>query len=113
MKIIPIALTVFTLLSTSSAVAGGCGNGKIIQIKEGGWNTNDLMIMIDYSQGDGAAGHKNTNFETNWIRYRSSLDVERLRAIRSLAYLAYSSGLNIQTYSQTSQCNAATEITLY
>lgn len=37
------------VLVSSQTFAGFCGEGKIIEVIEGGWNTNDLYIFVDYS----------------------------------------------------------------
>lgn len=37
--------------ASGSAHADSCGKGKVLEVKEGGWNWNGLMIKIDYSVG--------------------------------------------------------------
>ncbi|WP_194863770.1 hypothetical protein [Alloalcanivorax profundimaris] len=48
-------------------MAGSCGAGKIISVLEGGWDTNDFMIKIDYSLAD--SSHPGTE-KSGWIVYK-------------------------------------------
>jgi hypothetical protein len=102
-------LAAITLLSAgSTAMAASCGNGTVLEIKEGGWNTNDLFISV---QGEPDAAVDGTLWVNTWVRYRANLlDPERMRAIRSLAYLAFSGGYSISTNTHNSDCSSATEI---
>ncbi len=106
-----ICLSTLILFNTS-ALAAGCGSGTITHVKEGGWNSNDLMIKIDYSITP--SNHDNTLFN-GWIRFRNTLNGERFKAIRSLAYLAFSSGQSVAVFSHatSAQCANATELTIF
>ena len=96
------------LCASGTAMAASCGSGKVLEIKEGGWNSNDLFIAVE---GDPVAAVDGTLWVNNYIRYRANqLDAERLRAIRSLAYLAFSGGYSISTTTHNSDCSNATEI---
>ncbi len=95
----------------TSAQAARCGGGKILEIKEGGWNSDDLLILVDYS--DFSNQHPGTTFG-GYIRYSAeSLSASRLEAIRRLAATALVSGKTVLTYSHNSTCSDATELTLY
>ncbi len=99
------------LMSGTTAFAGSCGSGKIVRVNEGGWNSADLFIKIDYSVS--TSTHSGTEHQ-GWIRYRSTaLDAELLRSIRSMAYLAFASGQSIETWSHGSVCNSATDMTMF
>jgi len=106
-------LTLFfaQLFFSSSVFAARCGGGKIIEIKEGGWNSDDLLLSIDYS--DFSNQHPGTT-HGGYIRFSAeSLSSVRLEAIRKLAITALVSGKTVLTYSHNDSCSYATELTLY
>lgn len=99
------------LLLSTSANAARCGGGKILEIKEGGWNSEDFMLMVDYS--DFSNHHPGTTFG-GYIRYSAeSLSAARLDAIRKLALTAMVSSKTVLTYSHNNNCSDATELTMY
>ena len=104
-------LTALALMSGSASVmAAGisCGSGKILEINEGGWARSDLVIRVE---GDPATAVAGTMFVSQYVRYRSDqLDTEQLRALRSLAYLAFSGGYTITTKTHSENCSNAAEI---
>jgi len=51
MKMYVIAGLLF--IFSAPSFAGICGVGKITRIMEGGWNTDDYYIMLDYSSHPG------------------------------------------------------------
>ncbi len=100
------------MLSFSSANAGICSRGVIDQIKEGGWNSSDLFIRMDYRH------HANEHAGTEWhsfMRFRADeLSPERLNSIRSLAYIALATGPRLfEVRSSTGDCSRADEVTIY
>lgn len=46
-------LTLLFVVVTNTAYAGSCGTGKITHVLQGGWDTDDFMIKIDYSEDVG------------------------------------------------------------
>lgn len=97
-------------LSGHAHAEGYCGIGKVLEVKEGGWNTNDLMIKIDYSGGDAVA----TN-HGGYVRFRASLDPDRLNAIRAVALLAMALDKSVVTYTHddaSNGCTNADELTI-
>ena len=99
------------LISTSNFLfAGGCGAGKITQILEGGFNTNDYMIQIDYSLRESA--HGGSEFH-GFVVYKSTLSEIRLNGIKSLALAAMMSGKIVGLYSHNNTCRSATELVIY
>ncbi len=115
MKLIQSIVFISLLTAASHTMAATCGAGKITHVKEGGWNSNDLMIAIDYSVEPAATeALENSTWEGQWIRFRANvLDAERLKALRSLAYLAFASGTHVKTNTHNDDCSSATEITIY
>ena len=92
-------------------MAGRCGGGKITEIKEGGWDSDDFMLKVDYS--DFTNQHPGTTYG-GYIRYTAtSLSPARLDAIRKLALTALVSGKTVLTYSHALTCSDATELTIY
>ena len=99
------------LITTSNLLfAGGCGAGKITEILEGGFNTNDYMIKIDYSLRKSV--HGGSEFH-GYVAYKSTLSETRLNGIKSLAIAAMMSGKLVGLYSHNNTCRSATELVLY
>lgn len=65
-----LPLIIFTAIAVSGQAHAeqSCGKGKVLEVKEGGWNWNGLMIKIDYSVGSAAASN-----HVGYIRFRSTL----------------------------------------
>ncbi len=98
-----------------AAQAGTCGTGKILEIKEGGWNSDHLYIKIENSAQTSA--HPSSEV-SGYIRYRSnSLTPERLQRIRALAYLALAGDKKVRALTHNTatgaQCGDATELNIY
>jgi len=94
---------------TNNALAGTCGKGYITEVSEGAHNLSGLMIKIDYSVAQST--HAGTETYT-YIRYPTTLPADRLRAIRSMAMLAFTSDLKVNTWSHVGDCSSATELAL-
>lgn len=110
-RFIPIlfAAGVCALASSNAFAAGSCGAGKILSIKEGGWNSNHFMIKIDYSaEAADVSGHWYGN-----IRFLNTLHADRFKGIKALAYMAYSGNKTIRVWTSGTNCNQADDITLY
>ena len=103
-----LAGLLFSILSTN-ANAGLCGGGKITHIEEGGWNTNDFLIAIDYADEARPSGswiHKNA-----YIRFQKDLiDPDRFRGIKAIAYLAFSTGASVRVWAHNASCGNATNL---
>jgi len=95
-------------INADYSYAGGCGVGHITQILEGGWNTDDFRIKIDYTSAP--SGHPGTE-EGGFIAYDpGSLSSRRLSGIKALALAAYMSGKRVVPYSHNNDCSNATEL---
>lgn len=102
-----IATFTFAVAFGSAANAAHCGAGTIVDIKEGGWNTDDLMIKLE-----GANASANTLFQ-GFVRFRASaLSAARLEAIRRLATTAFALDAKVWTFSHNGTCTSATEISM-
>lgn len=91
-------------------VAGICGQGKITGVMEGGWNTSDFFVRVDYSGGP--SEHPGTEMGNGWIRYKASMEPARLNGIRAMALAAYLSGAKVWTTTHRDRCDDATELGL-
>ncbi|AFT70042.1 hypothetical protein B5T_01765 [Alloalcanivorax dieselolei B5] len=80
-----------------------------MSVIEGGWDTNDFMIKIDYSEAQSA--HPETEHK-GWIVYKSTLDQQRLNGIRAMALTAYVSEREVTPFSHNGNCSDATELML-
>ena len=93
----------------SQVSAANCGGGKVTAIMVGGWNTDDLMIRVDYSQSSN--DHPGTEWIGKWIRYKlQTVGETRLKSIHAQAIAAYLSKIPVWTYSHHGRCDNATEI---
>ena len=98
---------ILSLFFGSSAYAVQCGAGTIVDIKEGGWNTDDFMIRLE-----GPNASAGTLFH-GFVRFSSSgLSATRIEAIRRLATTAFALDANVWTYSHNGSCSSATEISI-
>lgn len=106
-----LSLSVFALPAHAN---GMCGIGKLVEVREGGWNLNDLLIKLEYTQ-DADTALIGTNYRQVWIRYQeASLSPERLRSIRALAYMALVSGKSVYTWSHNVDgCTDSTELSVF
>lgn len=112
MRLLKTTLAIIALSASSLTFAAGtCGAGKITHIKEGGWNSDDFMIRIDYTAESSVVGGEwNSQL---WIRFSSTLDPLRLNGIKALAYMAFTGGKTVRAYTSGTQCQAADDLTLY
>lgn len=104
-------LTCFVFVLFHAAVqAGTCGEGKVLAVAEGAWDTNDLFVHIDYSVSRG--DHAGTEWDGRWIVFRkANLDIERFRGMKAVAVSAIVSGLRVWSYTHRSgRCDNATEL---
>ncbi len=91
----------------STAYAQQCGSGNIVDIKEGGWNTDDFMIRLK-----GPNAHASSLFH-GFVRFSSTeLSAARIEAIRRLATTAFALDATVWTYSHNGSCTSATEISI-
>jgi hypothetical protein len=111
MKISYIISILFVLLFTSTNVmALECGVGKITKLYGGGWDSDDLVLILDNSvtAPESGAGL----YEGKYVRYPAASIPGRIDFVRSIALAAYMSGKNVRTVSHTSDCAHASEIVL-
>jgi len=122
MKFIKHAVAVTVLLgAVNTANAGLCAKGYIKHVAEGGWNTNDLMINLEYSGGTTPPTWWPAHFGINqgYMRFRSSIDPTRLASIRTMAYLAMANGNEVEVRtvavdaSGNSDCTKADELKVF
>ena len=84
-----------------------CGSGNIVDIKEGGWDTDDFMIRLK-----GPNAHADSLFH-GFVRFSSAnLSASRIEAIRRLATTAFALDATVWTYSHNGSCTSATEISV-
>lgn len=104
-KTLALSCVFVALTATTNAQADvACGEGKITEIQEGGWNTNDLMIKIENPVAAGL-------LYQGYVRYSATaLNAERLRGIRAVAYLAMAGEKTVIAYSHTSNCKPADQL---
>ncbi len=102
-----IIFSAAAILFSSFTYAQRCGTGHIIEIKEGGWNTDDFMIKVQTS-----ATNAPSLFH-GFVRFSATdLSQARLDAIRRLATTAFALNAKVWTYSHTGSCSSATELSM-
>lgn len=94
----------------SPAYALSCGEGKIIAVDVGGWNTDDLYIRLDYSVSPSSL--PGTEFSGLIVYRKANLDPTRFSGIRAIALAAYIAGRTVRPYTHSGRCDNATELTL-
>ena len=100
-------LSILTIFFGSSAYAQLCGAGTIVEIKEGGWNSDDFMIKLE---GPNASAD---SLYQGFVRFSSTgLSAVRIESIRRLATTAFALNAKVWTYSHTGSCTSATEISM-
>lgn len=102
-----VLATVFLSLSTSAYAGGTCGKGKITEVMEGGWNSNDLMIKIDYTGGTSPLAT-----QAGYIRFRDTLNAERLNGLRAVAYLALAGDKTVEALTHGANCADADQLSV-
>ncbi len=107
-----LSMAILSATAFSYVQAGTCGMGVITELKEGGWNTDDLMIKIDYRVT--ASAHNGTEWQ-GFVRFKANeLSVERMKSIRAMAYLALATSPRLVWIgTHNSDCSRATEISLF
>lgn len=104
-----LGLPLGLVIGVSPAMAGTCGAGKIVSVLEGGWDSNDFMIKLDYSSAD--SSHPGTE-KSGWIVYKSTLDEQRINGIRAMALAAYISERDVAAFTHNGSCSDAGELKL-
>ncbi len=102
-------------VGSGQSIAGFCGGGKVIEVMEGGWNRDDLLVKIDYSDSATPIQHQNSDFQ-GYLRFSGDpeqLPANRLEAIRKLALTALVSGKTVVAYSHNNSCGRATQLALF
>jgi len=105
-----MALILSGLLSgMGNAHALVCAKGYITLITEGGYNSSDLHLQMMYTSVTPP------HTRNGYLRFRSTLDPVRLKAIRSLAYIALFNGNEVEITAHpdaqgVENCTNATQI---
>ncbi len=106
-----LAASAIIAMSSTQAMAGGyCGSGLITHIKEGFWNEEGFVIHIDDSISVPTLG---TMHKTDYVRFPITLNADRYRGIKALAYMAFSSGHYVTAYSSGATCAEEIASTIY
>lgn len=107
------AFFALVLFSSASFAGTPCGSGKIVDIKEGGWNRNGLALQL--SGPDANVGDNTKKAGTGsrlYVYYNANLGSNRIDAIRRLAAMAFAMDATVWTYSHNNNCSASSEISL-
>lgn len=113
MRIKALILLISTLFA-SSTYAQICGQGKIVDMKEGGWNSDGLAIQLSGPNADPSGADKRQGSAGRWYVFYDAnhLSPERLEAIRRIAALAVATGKSVWSNSHTGTCKNATELSI-
>jgi len=108
----PCLITLGLLMGVGNAHAVVCARGYISLLTEGGFNSSDLHLKMAYT----SVTPLNTRY--GYLRFRSTLDPARLKAIRSLAYIALFNGNEIEITAHPNalgveDCTDATQLSLF
>lgn len=102
-----VLVSAVSLLFAASVYSQQCGSGNIVELKEGGWNSDDFMIRLEGPNAEVA-----TRFH-GFVRFSATnLSSARLDAIRRLATSAFALDAKVWTYSHTGSCSSATELSM-
>lgn len=115
-KIIPcLSFTLAALLSTNSS-ADACGEGKITKIYAGGWNSQDILLIVDNSVSGPDATVASTLFNGMLRISKASLrETERETQFANLhaaALSAFHAGTTVRAFTHWGQCHSVTELML-
>jgi len=106
-------LVASSLLFAVNANAQVCGVGKIVNMKEGGWNLDGLHIELEGPNADPSGADKRYIGNRGFIFFDAdSLSADRLESIRRIASLAIATGKKVWVNSHNGSCKDATEISL-
>lgn len=104
------AIAATFLIFSGHTMAGVCGIGRVLEISEGWGGQENLMIKLDYGV-PGSLQPPTTKIliddaldaGTQWFKFNESNDIlgpDRLKRIRTLAYLALANGNTVKLISQ-------------
>ena len=130
MKLIKYLVASGLLLSSLSAHAGLCGVGRVAEVFEGRNDTDNLFVKLDFNvpggqqwpefAPDGSGSNivmlpdEYDNNQTFWYKFNSTnVPADRLKAIRTMAYLALANGNTVKLISRwggASSCQNLHEI---
>lgn len=103
-----IQALVFSQLATAGK---HCGEGVIMDLKEGGWNLEGVMIKLE-GPNSAESGTTDTTRQ-GFIHFDSNnLTAERAEAVRRIAGMAFAMGSRVWVYSHNNSCKNATEISV-
>ena len=106
-----IAYTFLMLCISPLAWSGSCGGGYVKKIFVGGWNSDDLIIQIDFSKA--VSEHPETLFSGQFVRFKPTSIPGRFDRVNSLVLSAYIAGISIKFHSCNNDCSNATEVAFY
>ncbi len=101
-KYVSIIAAILGFSFAGFANAGPCGTDVIVELNEGGWNSDHLRIVLEYQSSDPTRQHQGTEFNGKWIVFnKNSLSAERMKNIRAIAYMAFVSGTVVRATTHT------------
>lgn len=104
---------------TTPSYAEICGIGKVTEVREGIFDTEDLVIRLNTGVVGGQPldpQHEGTLYLDKWIRFRAStLSADRLQSMRAIAYLALATGKSayVYTHDDVNGCSNAGELSVF
>lgn len=108
-NVIRMTVAAAILATSGLANAGSCGYGYIKRINVGGWNSQNLHIILEHTRNTQTP----TTSHNGWLRFTSDTPVDKFKSIKAMAYLALANGNEVYVQSATNNCAQATEIDLY
>ena len=99
-----------SLWAVSASAAGLCGEGKVISVMTGGWDTDNLFVLLDYSISPSQLPNPPSPYKPWTIFQKNHLDPVRFKTLTALAISAMQSNQNVWIYTQTDTCENATAI---
>ena len=92
---------------STTSYGGACGKGYIVGISAGGWNTDHLLINLD-----AVVPASGTLDYTNHVRFGPGITSDRLKQIRTLAYMAMANQMPVTMHAASGDCSQASELTV-
>ena len=106
----------FVILASTNASADACGEGKIKKIYAGGWNSHDILLILDNSVSGPDATVAGTFFNGMLrISKASLLETEReiqFAHLHAAALSAFHAGTTVRAFTHWGQCHSVTELQL-
>lgn len=106
-----LSFTLAALLSTNAS-ADACGEGKITRMYAGGWNSHDIILILDNSVSGPDATVAGTFFHGMLRISKASLPETQFAHLHTAALSAFHAGTNVRAFSHVGQCHGVTELQL-